>query len=144
MGIPVDEPSFMFGDNQSVLANTANPGSNIKNKYQSICFHFIREGCDRDEWSTAYVKTCNNIADLLTKSLPNWDKHWNFVNKILHWLGGKAFDIRMEPILGWSRAAIFFQDEDMSLRLPNPAMAQFCLGKQYCTLSWVWSRSLSL
>ena len=26
MGIPVDEPSFMFGDNQSLLANTANPG----------------------------------------------------------------------------------------------------------------------
>ena len=71
MGIPVDEPSFMFGDNQSVLANTANPGSTIKKKYQSICFHFICEGCARDEWRTAYVKTCENIADLLTKSLPN-------------------------------------------------------------------------
>ena len=49
MGIPVDEPSFMFGDNQSVLANTANPGSTIKKESQSICFHFISEGCTRDE-----------------------------------------------------------------------------------------------
>ena len=90
MGIPVDELSFMFGDNQSMLANTANPGSTIKKKSQSICFHFIREGCARDEWRTAYVKTCENIADLLTKSLPNGEKRWHFVNKILHWLGGKG------------------------------------------------------
>ena len=48
MGIPVDEPSFVFVDNQSVLSNTSNPGSTIKKKYQSICFHFIREGYARD------------------------------------------------------------------------------------------------
>ena len=71
MGNPVYELSFMFGDNHSVLANTANPGSTINKKSQSICFHFIREGWARDEWRTAYVKTCENIADLLTKSLPN-------------------------------------------------------------------------
>ena len=90
MGIPVDEPSFMFGDNQSVLGNTAYPGSNIKYKSQSICFHFIREGWARDEWRTEYVKTYENIADLLTKYLPNGDKRWHFMNKILHWLGGKG------------------------------------------------------
>ena len=90
MDTPVDELSFMFGDNQYVLATTANPGSTIKNKSQSICFHFIREGFARDEWRTAYVKTCENIDDLLKKSLPNGDKPWHFVNKILHWLGGKG------------------------------------------------------
>ena len=67
MDIPVDEASFMFGDKKYVLTNTANPGSTIKKKSQSICFHFICEGCDHDEWRTAYVKTCENIADLLTK-----------------------------------------------------------------------------
>ena len=48
MGIPMDKPSFMFGDNQYVLDNTSNPGSTIKKKSQSICFHFIRKGwaCD--------------------------------------------------------------------------------------------------
>ena len=90
MVIPVDEPSFVFGDNQSMLGNTANPGSTIKNKSQLICFHFICEGCARDEWCTAYVKTCENIADLLTKYLPNREKRWHFVNKILHWLGVKG------------------------------------------------------
>ena len=84
MGIPVDEPSLMFGDNQSVLDNTANPGSTIKNKSQLICFHFILEGCACDEWRTAYVKTCDNIAYLLTKYIPNGEKRWHFVKTILH------------------------------------------------------------
>ena len=90
MGIPVDEPSFMFGDNQSVLANTANPGSTTNKKAQLICFHFIRECCACDEWRTAYVKTCKNVANLLMKYLPNREKRWHFVNKILHWLGVKS------------------------------------------------------
>jgi hypothetical protein len=30
MGITVDEPAFVFGDNQSVLANTTAPGSTLK------------------------------------------------------------------------------------------------------------------
>lgn len=87
MGIPVDEPAFVFGDNQSVLANTTNPGSTIKKKCHSIAYHFVREGCSRDEWRTAYIKTAENIADLLTKPLPSGEKRWYFVSKILHWLG---------------------------------------------------------
>ena len=90
MVIPLDEPLFMFVDNQSLLDNTANPGSTIKKKYQSIFFHFIREGCARDEWRTAYVNTCENIADLLTKSLPKGEKRWHFVKKNIHWLVGKG------------------------------------------------------
>ena len=57
MGILVDYPTFMFGDNKSVLANTTNPGSTIKKKSQLKCFHFICSGCARDERRTDYVKT---------------------------------------------------------------------------------------
>ena len=87
MGIPVDEPAFVFGDNQSVLANTTNPGSTIKKKMHSIAYHFIREGCAKNEWRTAYINTAENIADLLTKPLPSGEKRWYFVSKILHWVG---------------------------------------------------------
>ena len=40
-GIPVEEPSYMYGDNQSVLAGSTRPESNIMKKAQSISFHFI-------------------------------------------------------------------------------------------------------
>ena len=85
-GIPVDEPAFVFGDNKSVLANTAVPGSTIKKKMNSLSYHFIREGCARDEWRTAYVNTLLNCADLLTKSLPPGEKRSLFVQKFLYWI----------------------------------------------------------
>ena len=49
MGIPVDEPAFVFGDNKSVLADTTVPGATLKKKMKSISYHFVREGCARDE-----------------------------------------------------------------------------------------------
>ena len=74
LGIPCDEPSLMYGDNQSVLANTTIPDSALKKKSQSIAYHFVMEGSARDEWRTTYVNTHENEADLLTKPLPNGEK----------------------------------------------------------------------
>jgi len=67
----VDEPAYIYGDNQSVLANTSRPESTLKKKSNSICYHFVREGCARDEWRTSYVNTHDNVSDLLTKPLPS-------------------------------------------------------------------------
>ena len=44
-GIPVEEPSYMYGVNQSVLAGSTRPESTLKKKAQSISLHFIREVC---------------------------------------------------------------------------------------------------
>ena len=49
MGIPCTSPAFIYGDNQSVLANTTIPDSTLKKKSQSIAYHFVREGAARDE-----------------------------------------------------------------------------------------------
>lgn len=84
MGIPVEGPAYIYGDNQSVLANTTIPESTLKKKSQSIAYHFVREGCARDEWRTTYVSTHDNEADLLTKPLPPGEKRRMFVRKVLH------------------------------------------------------------
>ena len=49
LGIPVTEPAFVFGDNKSVLANTTVPGSMLKKKMNSLSYHFICEGCAKDD-----------------------------------------------------------------------------------------------
>ena len=74
LGIPCDEPSLVYDNNQSVLANTTILDSTLKKKSQSIAYHFMREGSARDEWRTMYVNTHGNEADLLTKPLPNGEK----------------------------------------------------------------------
>ena len=65
IGIPIEGPTCIYGDNQSVLANTTIPDSTLKKKSQSIAYHFVHKGAASDEWRTSYV------ADLLTKQLPD-------------------------------------------------------------------------
>jgi hypothetical protein len=86
MGIPINGPAYIFGDNQSVLANTTNPGSQLKKKSNAICYHFVREGVARKEWITTYIKSEHNVADLLTKPLPSGEKRFYFVRMILTYL----------------------------------------------------------
>ena len=64
MGIKVDEPTFIFGDNKST-----SPGSTLKKKSNAIAYHFVREGVACDEWRTAYVGSDDNVAEMLTKPL---------------------------------------------------------------------------
>ena len=70
MGIPVENPCFVYEDNQSVLWNTTIPDSTLKKKTSSVAYHFVREGVSMDEWRMAYVNTKENLSDLMTKNLP--------------------------------------------------------------------------
>ena len=90
MGIPCEGCTYIYGDNQSVLANTTVPESTLKKKSQSIAYHFVREGVARDEWRTAYVNTHENPADLLTKPLPNGEKRRGFVRSVLRYIYDKV------------------------------------------------------
>ena len=84
MGISVEGPAYIYGDNKSVLANSTVPHSTLKKKSNSISYHFIREGCARDEWRLTYVNTHENPADLLTKPLLGGEKRSKFVKMLLH------------------------------------------------------------
>ena len=83
MGISCDDPMFIYGDNQSVLANTTIPDSMLKKKSQSIAYHFVQEGAAQDEWRMTYVNNHENEADLLTKQLPLGKKRKSFVRRLL-------------------------------------------------------------
>ena len=43
MGVSIDSPSYLYGDNMSVINNTPKPESCLNKKSNSICYHFIRE-----------------------------------------------------------------------------------------------------
>ena len=84
MGIPISNPCFVYGDNQSVLWNTTIPDSVLRKKTSSVAYHFVREGVSNDEWRTAYIKTAENPSDLLTKSLPCGINRKRKVRQILY------------------------------------------------------------
>ena len=85
MGIAVDEPAYIYGDNKSVLSNASVPESVLKKKSNSIAYNFVREGSASDEWRVTYVNKNDNVADLLTKPLGG-EKRKAFIRRLLHHL----------------------------------------------------------
>ena len=69
MGVPVEGPTYIYGDNMSVIKNTSKPESTLKKKSNSICYHFVREAVAMKECLTTWIPTLQNWADLLTKVL---------------------------------------------------------------------------
>ena len=67
MGIPISGPSYIYGDNMSVIHNTQRPESTLKKKSNSICYHAIRESVAMGECLTAHVRSEDNPADPFTK-----------------------------------------------------------------------------
>ena len=84
MGIPVNGPTYIFGDNQSVLANTTVPHSQLKKKINTVAYHHCREGSAFDEWRTTYINTHDNPSHLLTKAFPPGEKRTRFCKSLLH------------------------------------------------------------
>ena len=84
MGIQIDLPTYILGDNQSIICNTSKLHSSLIKKPFSIAFHFFREGTNKDEWQTTYINTHSNPADLLNKSFAGGEKRSEFIGYVLH------------------------------------------------------------
>ena len=82
MGVPVDGPSYVFGDNMSVVTNASKPESTLKKKSNAICYHAVREAVAMGEVLVAHVPTQKNLADLFTKVL-HGSRHQFLVERML-------------------------------------------------------------
>ena len=67
MGIPIDGPAFVYGDNMSVVHNTQRPESMLKKKWNSVCYHSGRESVAMNECINGRMPTKMNPTDLYTK-----------------------------------------------------------------------------
>ena len=72
MGVKLDGPCHIKGDNMSVIHNCSNPVSQLKKKSNSIAFHYVRERCSGPNpvARISWVPTEKNLGDMLTNSQP--------------------------------------------------------------------------
>ena len=73
-GIPIESPTDVFCDNEAVYRNTAFAESTLKKTHNSICYHRVRECVAAGILIIHKVDSRFNLADILTKSLPNLDR----------------------------------------------------------------------
>jgi hypothetical protein len=69
LGVDLDEPTLMLGDNMYVVLNTSVPSSVLKKKHNAIAYHRVREAIAAKVMRFAYVKSEENVSDILTKPL---------------------------------------------------------------------------
>ena len=86
MGIPIEKPSWMLGDNQSAITLSTIPSSTLKKQHQALRYHYV-QSCVAHKWiKFCYLKSEQNIADMYTKFLPFYS-FWHLVQPLLFWKG---------------------------------------------------------
>jgi hypothetical protein len=70
MGIPLDESTLVFCDNDGMVKITMAPESPLKKKHVAICYHRCREALATGFIRLAKEHTSTNLADAFTKPLP--------------------------------------------------------------------------
>jgi hypothetical protein len=84
MGVTLSGPTFVYGDNMSVVQNTHQPESVLKKKSKSICYHAVRESAAMGEPLIGHVPSVANPADILTKVVPGGQKWNHLIQLLLH------------------------------------------------------------
>jgi hypothetical protein len=69
-GIPIDGPTNILGDNESVINSASRVDARLLHKkHNAICFHTVREAAAAGWIRVGWEPTQSNVADLFTKML---------------------------------------------------------------------------
>jgi hypothetical protein len=74
-GVPIDGPSWIFGDNQSVITSSTIPESSLNKWHNVLSYHLVRECIAAEIIYFIHVEGKFNPSDLFTKIL-GWAKFW--------------------------------------------------------------------
>ena len=83
MGIPISGPSYIYGDNMSVVHYTFRLESVLRKKSNSVCYHTVHESVAMSESLVGHIPSKDNVADLMTKVLYR-HKRRHLVSNILY------------------------------------------------------------
>ena len=74
MGVPIQGPTNLLVDNESVVKASMNQELTLSKKHVSIACHLIRESFAAGIVNLHFINLKDNLADLLTKVLPYRDR----------------------------------------------------------------------
>jgi hypothetical protein len=67
MGIPIDGPAWIFGDNESVVTSSTIPQSTLNKRHNALSYHRVRENIAADVIYFMHIAGKNNLSAVLTK-----------------------------------------------------------------------------
>ena len=82
MGFTLDREISVYCENSLVVKFSTMPESTLR-KYNSICYHLVRESCSIREISIGYKPSETNIVDVLTNIVLKKMKK-NLIQKVVY------------------------------------------------------------
>jgi len=70
VGLQINRPVLIYGDNAGSIANTVNNKNHCRTKHIDIKYHFVKEHAKSEQVKFKYMPSTENIADLFIKPLP--------------------------------------------------------------------------
>jgi hypothetical protein len=70
IGLSTDTPVSILNDNNGCIALSKNPVHHERSKHIAMRHHFLREKVEDNTVKLDFVSSADNLADMLTKSLP--------------------------------------------------------------------------
>ena len=68
-GVPLDGPSWLFGDNQSVITSSTLPHSTLSKRWNALSYHRVREAIAATILQFHFIDSKQNPSDIMTKPL---------------------------------------------------------------------------
>ena len=82
-GVPVEGPTDVLCDNQTVVTNTSEPTSVLNKRHSAICYHRVREAQAADIIRVGWIEGKRNEADLFTKTTISNESKRKFIQFII-------------------------------------------------------------
>ena len=84
LGVLIDEPTMMFGDNETVVNTASVPHSKIMKRHNALSYHRTREAIAAKIIQFHHIPGAENPADILSK---HWDyiSVWSQLRPLLFW-----------------------------------------------------------
>ena len=86
LGVPVKGRSFMFGDNQAVVNNSAIPHSCLNKRHNALSYHRVREAIAGKIVNYYWISGKENPADIVSKHWA-YPEIWHLLQPILFYSG---------------------------------------------------------
>jgi len=96
LGVPVEGPTILFGDNESVVRSSMIPEGRLHKRHLLLSFHRVRECIAGKIVKFIYIPGDMNPADILSKAW-GYQQVWHLLKALLFW-SGNTLDLMSEEL----------------------------------------------
>ena len=86
LGVPINGPSRIFGDNRSVVDSATRPHAKLHKRHTMLAFHRVREAIASGLMTMHFIAGNANPADILSKAW-SYARVWPILQPLMFWRG---------------------------------------------------------